>query len=122
MYTQDEYFYGWLFYLLGVSILMGCGWLLTTRIPFRELRSLIRWIAAVTLLVPWYAAPDVEYLAPAWLIAAFEGVFEGGDAFWRAGKPLLIALAVAVGMFLVLQISLRLLSNRRPSTHSSDSP
>lgn len=104
MYTEQEYLYGWLIYLLGVAVIVACGWWLTAAIRFKELRQLLRLTAIVTFLVPWYADPDLEYLAPAWLIAAFEGLFESGDAFWRAGTPLLTALAVAIGVALLVQI------------------
>lgn len=99
MYTQEEYWYGWLLYLAGVLLLMGCGWLLTARIGWRPLRHLLRLLAAVTLLVPWYANPDMAYLAPAWIIASFEGVFENN--FWRAGGPLLSALGVALVILII---------------------
>ena len=110
MYTQDEYFYGWLLYLLGVALLMVCGWTLTARIPWREFRQLLRLLAGVTLLVPWYATQEMRYLAPAWIIAAFEGVFDNN--FWRAGGPLLSALVVALAVTIVLQLLLRLFGRR----------
>lgn len=110
MYTQEEYLYGWLIYLVGVIILMGCGWILTAGIPSKEIRHLLRIIAGVTFIVPWYASPDLDALAPAWIIAAFEGIFDGGDAFWRAGTPLLSSLAAAVVISLVLQLISRVRS------------
>lgn len=93
MYTQEEYLYGWLAYLVGALVIVLCGWMITAKIPWGGLRGLIRALAIVTLLVPWYANPEMTYLAPAWIIAAFEGIFE--DDFLRAGGPLLSALAVA---------------------------
>lgn len=113
MYTQEEYLYGWLLYLAGVLLLMGCGWLLTARIGWRPLRHLLRLLAAVTFLVPWYANPDMAYLAPAWIIAGFEGVFENN--FWRAGGPLLSALAAALLLGILVQLILRAVENRRES-------
>lgn len=112
MYTQDEYLYGWLFYLLGVVIILGCGWWLTSVIRFKELRQLIRLSAVVTFLVPWYADPEMSYLAPAWLIATFEGIFEGEGAFWRAGTPWLSTLAVAVGIAVLWQVAVRIIAAR----------
>lgn len=100
MYTQEEYLYGWVFYGLGALLLILCGWILTARIAWAPLRHLIRTLAIVTLIVPWYADSDMEYLAPAWIIAAFEGIFEKN--FWRAGGPLLSALAVAVAVQVVV--------------------
>lgn len=108
MYTQEEYLYGWMFYLLGVIIILGCGWWLTASIRFKELRQLVRLVAVVTFLVPWYASPEMDYLAPAWLIATFEGIFESGEAFWRAGIPWLSALAVAITVTIAWQIAMRL--------------
>ena len=35
------------------------------------------------------------FLAPAWLIAGSEGLFDGAENFWRAGRPLLMAMAAA---------------------------
>lgn len=99
MYTQEDYLYGWLFYGLGALVLILCGWLLTARIGWTPLRNMIRLLAIVTLIAPWYATTDMTYLAPAWIIAAFEGIFE--DNFWRAGGPLLSALAVAFAVGLV---------------------
>jgi hypothetical protein len=100
MYTQEEYLYGWLAYLAGVLILVLCGWIITAKIPWGWLRGLIRSLAIVTLLVPWYADAEMTYLAPAWIIAAFEGIFE--DNFLRAGGPLLSALAVAFAVDVVV--------------------
>lgn len=105
MYTQEDYLYGWLVYLLAAAVLIVCGWMVTAKIPWGGLRGLIRLLAVVALLVPWYADADMAYLAPAWIIAAFEGIFDGD--FWRAGGPLLSALAVAFAMGVVVWAVLR---------------
>lgn len=111
MYTQEEYLYGWLLYLAGVVLIMGCGWMLTARIRWKPVRHSLRLLAAVLFLVPWYANPDMAYLAPAWIIAGFEGVFE--DNFWRAGGPLLSALGVALISAVVIQLAMRALGKRK---------
>lgn len=98
MNAEQEYLYGWLFYLLGVVVVMGCGWLLTARLRNAPLRHLLRVLAAAILLTPWYAAPDLHYLAPAWIIAAFEGLFDG--EFLRAGAPLLWATGACTLVYL----------------------
>lgn len=112
MYTQEEYLYGWLLYIAGAVILMGCAWVLTARIGWKSVRQLTRLLITVALLVPWYADADMTYLAPAWVIAGFEGAFDNN--FWRAGGPLLSALAVALIIGLVLQLLLRLVNRRAP--------
>lgn len=114
MYTEQEYLYGWLFYLLGVAIILACGWWLTWGMRFKPLRQWLRVAAVVTFLVPWEVAPELDYLAPAWLIAAFEGVFEGADAFWRAGTPWLSALGLALALTLAWQVAMSL---RQRSQH-----
>ena len=106
MYTADDYFYGWVFYLVGVAIIVLCGWLLTAKIKHRDTRIVIRLIATTFFLVPWYATPDTDYLAPAWLIAGFEWVFEGTEAFWRAGAPLLTTITLVLALALIVRLSL----------------
>ncbi len=109
MYTQEEYFYGWLFYLLSILVLMGCTWWITGKFSNASLRQYLRLSALVFFVVPWYASSDLEYLAPAWIIAGFEGVFEGGEAFWRAGTPLLLGLAVSSALYVCWYLGKRLL-------------
>lgn len=104
MYTQEEYLYGWLFYLLGVLVIMACGWWITRNISTNWVRQILRLGAFAFFTVPWYASPEMEFLAPAWIIAGFEGVFDGGEAFWRAGAPLLSAVAVACVLVLGWQL------------------
>ncbi len=107
MYTQEEYLYGWAIYFVGVIIVMGCGWVLTSFIPNKETRHLLRVIAGVTFLMPWYASEELSFLAPAWIVAGFEGLVDGGEAFWRAGGPLCIALAIAIAVSLAYQLITR---------------
>lgn len=118
MYTQEDYLYGWLFYGLGALVLILCGWIITARISWGPVRNMIRLLAIVTLLVPWYANPDMAFLAPAWIIAVFEGIFE--DSFWRAGGPLLSALAVAFVIGLVGLVLARFMRKDTDSTSTSD--
>lgn len=100
MHTPEDYLYGWLIYLVSAAVLIICGWIMTAKISWGGLRGLIRLLAVVTLLVPWYADANMTYLAPAWIIAAFEGIFEGN--FWRAGGPLVSALTVSFAVGLVV--------------------
>lgn len=116
MYTQEEYLYGWAFYLLGVLMVMVCGWLWTARLRYGGLRMVLRSLVAVFLVAPWYASPDLDSLAPAWIIAVFEGIFEGGDAFWRAGLPLVAALSATLVLTLVVQLTIALM--RKTPTES----
>lgn len=107
MYTQSEYFYGWLFYLLGVCMMMGCWWYLTSGIRIGMIRNLLRVLGTLFFLVPWYASSEMDYLAPAWLIAAFEGIVGGDSSFWRAGAPLLSALGLAAVVNIAIALVMR---------------
>ncbi|WP_018015632.1 hypothetical protein [Teredinibacter turnerae] len=113
MMTSAEYLQAWLYYLLGAILLIGCWWYATRPIPWAELRHLLRLVVIAVLLIPWYTNTQQEYLSPAFLIAIVEGLFEGGDAFWRAGTPLLAGVAAVVGLSLVvLGVRWLLLRNR----------
>lgn len=94
--TSNEYFNAWLYYLIGTGLLTGCLWLVTAKLPWREVRHLTRMVFVVIMVVPWYSYDNQGYMAPAWLIAVLEGAFEGKDAFWRAGVPLIGALVLVL--------------------------
>ena len=80
--------------------MFACWWYLSRLIKWREIRHLSRVVVAVSLLTPWYSDVNYEYLAPAFIISTVEGITNGGQAFWRAGTPLLIALIFAVALSL----------------------
>ena len=96
MLTQEEYIWAWLFYLGGAAMFLVCWWFFTKKIPWREPRWVLRVIALVVLLLPWSSEKNSDYMSPAWLVSALEGTFDGGDAFWRAGLPLLVSLILTL--------------------------
>ncbi|TVZ39676.1 hypothetical protein P886_4083 [Alteromonadaceae bacterium 2753L.S.0a.02] len=116
MMTSAEYTYAWIYYIVGCFILIGCWWYLTRPIPWAEVRHVLRLIVAVVLLVPWYSNTQQDYLSPALLIAAVEALFDGADAFWRAGTPLLVATALAVSLS-ALAYTARWMIMRRRAAH-----
>lgn len=116
MMTEAEYFYAWLYYVLGAVLLIGCWWYATRKIPWLEIRYLLRTIVVVAIAFPWYTnSQQTEYLSPALLIAALETAFEGSEAFWRAGKPLLMAMISALGLAALIFIGRWFYIWRRPS-------
>jgi len=96
MMSESEYLWAWTYYGLGVVLLIACWWYLTRRIPWMEVRHVLRLVVAVALIVPWYTNTQQAYLSPAILIAVVEGLFDGGEAFWRAGAPLVSAVLAAL--------------------------
>ncbi len=102
MFTQEEYLWGWFYYLLGASLIMACFWFLTKPIKWSEPKAVLRLVVGVFLFFPWYSDNQHQYLSPAWIVSLIEFLFEGTNAFWRAGLPLLMAV------FFILLLSLGL--------------
>ncbi len=96
MFTQEEYIWAWLFYLLGCALSLAVFWVMTRKIKWVEVRAVLRICATVVVLVPWYSDTEGTYLSPAWIVSLLEGIFEGPDAFWRAGTPLIVALILTL--------------------------
>jgi len=114
MMTETEYFYAWSYYALGAVLLVGCWWYATRRIPWLEVRYLLRVVVTVAIAMPWYTnSQQMEYYSPALLIAALETAFEGGDAFWRAGRPLLFTMSFFVALSALFFIGRRVYIWRR---------
>lgn len=110
MFTSEDYLYGWLLYIAGGLVFFGCWWYLTRKIAVIEVRGLLRTLCLVIMFVPWYASPDMDYLAPAVVIAGVEGIFEGN--FWRAGAPLLTAVMTSI-LFTLVYTTMRRMSARK---------
>jgi hypothetical protein len=71
--------------------------------------TLVVLIAAALLLTPAYPDASIETLAPALVVAIFEGLINGPEAAQHAIRP----LAYMLGLALVLSILLRLTVFRR---------
>lgn len=91
MFSEAEYINGWLAYSAGVIIGLWCWWYLLYKLPLKYLRPSLFAAMAAMLTMPWPAMENSGFLAPAWIIAAAEGIFDGLEAFWRAGTPALTA-------------------------------
>jgi hypothetical protein len=121
MMTESEYLYAWLYYLAGVFILILALWFLVRRLPWPRLKYSLLVVAAVAMSVPWYSDMQYPYLSPAIIVSTVEGFFEGGEAFWRAGTPLLAAVGAAT--FLCALISAVLwYFGRSNSDRADDTP
>ncbi|BFM15265.1 hypothetical protein R50073_14480 [Maricurvus nonylphenolicus] len=99
--TSEAYITAWLLYLCGATGLLVVVWYLTRSLKSAALREPLRLIAAVCLLFPFPIDDGYSEWAPAFLMLAFEGVFEGGQAALRTGIPLLsttIAVLIMAGM------------------------
>lgn len=120
MYTEQEYLYGWLFYGAGAVLIWGAGFVLTGRIAWWRVRLVLLVALAALLAVPWYSGDDSRYLAPAWVIAGLEALFDGPEAFWRAGRPLLAGVGLAVVLTSLGLAVAWLLGRRAAATAAAD--
>lgn len=96
MFSDQEYYYAWIYYLLGAAVCIACWWLLTAKLKQAEVRSLLRTVVVVVLLTPWYTTGTSGYLSPAVVITFIEGLFDDNHTFARAGIPLLVAVTASV--------------------------
>lgn len=93
--TTKAYMWGWFAYLLGSVGVLFVLWYITR--PFMTwLRLSVRAVAAAVLLTPWSVSPEYGQLAPAWVAALFDGLFQEQMSYWRAGGPMLAMVGVAL--------------------------
>lgn len=104
MFSDQEYYYAWTYYLVGAAICTACWWVLTAKIKIPELRMLLRTVLIVSLLTPWYTTGTSGYLSPAIVVTFVEGLFDDNHSFARAGMPLLTAVTASVILSLVYHL------------------
>jgi len=105
MYTTENYVWGLLVYLLGFLILLPIGWHFTGKIPWSTVRHLTRLVCIVLAVTPAKAYTDMYFLAPAWIVIAFEllsPTTEAGAA--RPLVPLLLVLGAALAAYFALRL------------------
>lgn len=122
MFSDQEYYYAWLFYLLGVSFCFGCWWLITRPIPWAEVRNILRLLLVVLLVTPWYTQGASGYLSPAIVVTMIEGIFDESGDFARAGVPLLVSLIIAVTLSLAFYVGRAWWRRRHPVNVTENAP
>ncbi|MCK9564166.1 MAG: hypothetical protein M0R02_15750 [Bacteroidales bacterium] len=101
MYTMENYVWGLVAYGLGCLLMLPLTWRLTRLlIPWSPPRVIVRLFAAAFLLTPVKAYEDMDFLAPAWVVAGFELVrpttVEGP---FRAIMPMLAVFLAGVLLY-----------------------
>ncbi len=86
----------WLLVTLGTLGVMA-GVLALTRGWPGLLRMLLVALAAVWLLLPWPIQVVDGHLAPAFIVALFEGLFNPAGNPWPAARALLVATLLVLG-------------------------
>ncbi len=95
-----DYIFAYLVYLFGAcAVIFGC-WMMFYGSKAKYLRDITIIFIAVVILTPIDAYIGEEYLAPAFFISMYEGVFLDGDyGFQRGAAPILALLAVVLIMY-----------------------
>lgn len=93
--STSSYLVAWVWYLGAVLVLVFVWWHWTRKLP-STVRNLIRVLPAALALMPWTVEQEHARIAPAWLVAVFEGFLRDGENGWRAGIAVLIAVIISV--------------------------
>ena len=98
MYTDENYLWGWVAYVVGVLCVLVVMWLFCRTWRFGAIRHLWLIVASVVLLTPVTAYRDDPHLAPAFFVSLYEGFIatDSNVSFQRGLAPLL-----AVGFFTI---------------------
>jgi len=123
MFSIEEYFFGWLFYLLAATGLLTACWRATRWI---HCRFYIRWplqlSGAIILLMPYTVNDDYLHFAPAWIITIIDMLFTETVALGRAGELLLLVWCTALILYfvsvMVYRVSGALPSKNKTTSHS----
>lgn len=99
--STSSYLVAWLWYLGAVVVLIGVWWYWTRKLPTFT-RNLTRVLPVAWALTPWTVTLDHERLAPAWLVAIFEGLLREQGSGWRAGIAVLLSTLLAVSVVALL--------------------
>jgi hypothetical protein len=117
---MKEYVVAWIVVAgAGLGALAGI-FILTRAIGSPWLRSLLRCLAAVWLLLPWQIQVVEGKYAPAFIVALLEGVFRAGGNPWPALSALTIASLLVIVVLLIAAVvgRVRGTANRLPDGES----
>lgn len=83
----------WSWYLVALLMAVWVMWRGGKFLPL-SWRTLITVLPALVFAVPAPVSAEHAALAPAWLVAMFDGLVQEDGSFWRAGKMVVFAALV----------------------------
>lgn len=92
--SADTYLTAWLVYLAALVGFLSLGWYLSRGFPV-WCKAPLRAMLAALLLMPWPVMTGDGELAPAWVVAVFDGLIQQDVSAGRAGWPLLLVVVLA---------------------------
>ena len=117
--TGTQYLFGWAAYLIGATGCMISLWLISRKLPTR-LKRIILMGAAILLYMPWWTNPAINYLAPAFLTAIYDGLGQGVDAMERAGLAVAAAFAGAILVAICIPVKKTVASEKKTTTNKQN--
>ncbi|MAT51591.1 MAG: hypothetical protein CMK32_10455 [Porticoccaceae bacterium] len=124
MYTDENYLWGMVAYGLGCLLLLPPAWIISRRIiPWRIPRNSLRILLLAVLFTPVRAYTDMHFLAPAWVVMAFEFVQPTTpEGPVRALMPLLSVFLGLLVVYLLFTLLRRLLPGNRQKRRPNPGP
>ena len=95
-----QYLVAWAIYAGAALGVLAIVFLFSRQIPWHWLRTTVRCLAAVWLLLPTPIQAVEGFYAPAFIVAMFEGLFQSNGNPWPALN--LLALGTLVALVLVV--------------------
>lgn len=99
---QHEYVVAWIVYCLAGIGCMVVWWKITSRLPTRGVRDLLRGIAIILIFTPWYSGDGSDIFAPAFIVFIMDVFFDGAGGGIKSGAALLVGI-IMVLIFLVVR-------------------
>lgn len=114
MYAGEDYFWGWLVYVSGVTCLLYSGWYILRNTRIASIRHLFLILAAVFLLTPVTAYIDDSHLAPAFFVSLYEGLVANPvTGFQRGAAPIVALMTLSLLLYITLRLVVWRLKKRR---------
>lgn len=113
--------WSWAVYALSAVLVMLVT-LRMTRNWYTGVKAFLRVTLLITMAVPWYVSGTQGTMAPAFAIAAFEGLTLEGNQWMRAGLPLMAALTLGYFIMVIGLWIARSQQAKRGADDSTDQP
>ncbi|MDF1629670.1 MAG: hypothetical protein P1U78_07745 [Alcanivoracaceae bacterium] len=93
--ASQGFMVAWSWYLVALLVVAWVLWRGSRFLPL-VWRTLITILPVLVALVPAPVSLLHESLAPAWIVALFDGLVQDEGSFWRAGKWVVLAASVSL--------------------------